>query len=301
MKIMVRMIHAAGLRKEFNDFVALDGVSFDLPEAQILGVIGHNGAGKTTLLKIISSLIPPTAGELTVGGTDVLKDSLSLRKIMGYLPEESRLYESMTVPAYLMFFGEIYGLSHAEISQRMAELLTSLSLDPNGKKIGELSKGMKRKVAIARSLLHDPQILIYDEPTSGLDPMTSRAIVEYLKGLRKEGKTILLSAHNLYQVEDICDRVMILRRGKEVACGSMHELRNMFGSITYRILFVIDSIDKIEGRIPFTQEGGFYVATAKTIEEMNQTNGIIAESGGRVERIESRYPSLEEMLVKIGK
>jgi ABC-2 type transport system ATP-binding protein len=295
------MIHAAGIRKEYNGFVALDGVSFDLPAAQILGVIGHNGAGKTTLLKIISGLSPPTAGELIVDGANVLQDSLSLRKILGYLPEESRLYEIMTVPSYLAFFGEIYGLSRSTITRRTNELLTSLSLEPNGKRIAELSKGMKRKVAIARSLLHDPQILIYDEPTSGLDPMTSRAIVDYLKRLRKEGKTILLSAHNLYQVEEICDRVMILRRGKEEACGSMHELRDMFGSITYRVLFIIESKEKIEGRIPFTRENGFYITTAKTIEEMNEITGLIVESGGLVERIESRYPSLEEMLVKIGK
>jgi ABC-2 type transport system ATP-binding protein len=295
------MIHAAGLRKEYNIFVALDGVSFDLPDAQILGVIGHNGAGKTTLLKIISGLTPPTAGELSVNGTDVLKDSLSLRKMLGYLPEESRLYETMTVPAYLAFFGEIYGLSRNVITRRTEELLTSLSLEPNGKRIAELSKGMKRKVAIARSLLHNPDILIYDEPTSGLDPMTSRTIIDYLKGLRKEGKTILLSAHNLYQVEEICDQVMILRRGKEEACGSMNELRNLFGSISYRILFIIDSKEKIDGRIPFSQENGLYITTAKTIEEMNQITGFIVESGGLVERIESRYPSLEEMLVKIGK
>jgi ABC-2 type transport system ATP-binding protein len=295
------MIHAAGLKKEFSGFVALDGVSFDLPLGQILGVIGHNGAGKTTLLKIISGLISPTMGELTVNGADVLQDSLPLRQILGYLPEESRLYETMTVPAYLAFFGELYGLSRSVIAERTQELLSSLSLEPNGKRIGELSKGMKRKVAIARSLLHDPQILIYDEPTSGLDPMTSRTIVDYLKDLRKEGKTILLSAHNLYQVEEICDRVMILRRGKEVACGSMHELRDLFGSITYHILFVIDSEEKIEGRIPFTRENGLYLSTAKTIEDMNRITGVIAESGGFIERIESRYPSLEEMLVKIGK
>jgi ABC-2 type transport system ATP-binding protein len=231
----------------------------------------------------------------------VLKDSLTLRKILGYLPEESRLYETMTVPAYLTFFGEIYGLSRGVIIQRSDELLASLSLEPNGKRIGELSKGMKRKVAIARSLLHNPQILIYDEPTSGLDPMTSRTIVDYLKHLRKERKTILLSAHNLYQVEEICDRVMILRRGKEVACGSMHELRDLFGSITYRILFMTDAPEKLEGHISFTRENGFYITVAKTIEEMNRVTGIIAGSGGVVERIESRYPSLEEMLVKIGK
>ncbi|MDD1673383.1 MAG: ABC transporter ATP-binding protein [Methanomicrobiales archaeon] len=295
------MIHAAGLRKEFNGFIALDGISFDLPAAQILGVIGHNGAGKTTLLKIISGLITPTAGELTVEGIDVLRDPLTLKKMLGYLAEESRLYETMSVPAYLSFFGEVYGLSKGQIQKRADDLLGSLSLETDRKKIGELSKGMKKKVAIARSLLHDPRILIYDEPTSGLDPMTSRTIVEYLKELRKQGKTILLSAHNLYQVEEICDRVMILRRGKEVACGSMNELQDLFGSITYTILFTVDTPEKIAGQIPFTSNNGFYISSAASITEMNRITAAIAEAGGAVERIESRYPSLEEMLIKIGK
>jgi ABC-2 type transport system ATP-binding protein len=295
------MIHASRLRKEYHHFVALDEISFDVPDGQILGVIGHNGAGKTTLLKIVSGLITPTAGELTVDGADVLKNPLTLKQMLGYLPEESRLYEMMTVPAYLSFFGEIYGIPQAQIRRRTVDLLASLSLEPNGKKIGELSKGMKRKVAIARSLLHNPKILLYDEPTSGLDPMTSRAIVQYLKELRAQGKTIILSAHNLYQVEEICDRVMILRRGREVACGTMHELRDLFGSLTYTILFTVDSTEKISDLIQFTRNNGFYVSTAPNITEMNRITETVVKAGGVVERIESRYPSLEEMLVKIGK
>jgi ABC-2 type transport system ATP-binding protein len=295
------MIQASGLRKEYHGFVALDDVSFDLDNGQILGVIGHNGAGKTTLLKILCGLVIPNGGSLFVDGIDVLANPIRMKEMLGYLPEESHLYETMQVPAYLTFFGEIYGLRSSEIRTRTEHLLTSLSLEPNGKKIGELSKGMKRKVAIARSLLHNPRILIYDEATSGLDPMTSRAIVEYLKDLRKEGKTIILSAHNLYQVEEICDRVMILRRGKEVACGSIHELRDLFGSITYTIFFTIDTPERIEGDVTYTRDNGFCVARAADIAEMNRITGTIAGAGGLVERIESHYPSLEEMLVKIGK
>lgn len=294
------MIHGRDLTKIYGGVPALDHVNFDFADAKIFGIIGHNGAGKTTLLKILSGLIPPTSGELMINGIDVISDPDAIKPILGYLPEESRLYETMTADEYLSFFGEIYGLGREEIKSRQQELLESLSLDPGKKKIGEFSKGMKRKVAIARSLIHDPSFLIYDEPTSGLDPMTSRYIIDYLRELRDGGKIIVLSAHNLYQVEAICDLVMILRRGKVTAMGTMPELREMFGSISYSIYFTTFNIAAL-GIPDYTLEGGFYHVRAGSIGEMNRLTVSITDSGGNVERIESHYPSLEEMLVRIGK
>ena len=295
------MIVARELTKLYTKVPALDHVSFDFKEGEIIGVIGHNGAGKTTLLKILSGLITPTSGDLTMNGIDVVRDPDGIKASLGYLSEESRLYETMTVDDYLRFFGEIYGLDQETITSRRTQLLAALSLEPNGKKIGEFSKGMKRKVAIARSLIHNPSVLIYDEPTSGLDPMTSRYIIGFLRDLRYEKKTIVLSAHNLFQVETICDKVMILRRGMMVAMGTMNELREMFGSISYTITFTIGDINAIKGCREYTFEGGLYKIPADSIEELNTCTGIISSNGGRVERIESHYPSLEEMLVKLGK
>jgi len=232
----------------------------------------------------------------------VVKNPVALKENLGYLPEESRLYETMTVENYLAFFGEIYGLSPQEIRIRSSQLFSALSLEPEGKKLGEFSKGMKRKVAIARSLIHEPNILVYDEATSGLDPMTSRFIADYLRTLKKESKTIVLSAHNLYQVEVICDKVMILKRGKMVAFGTMKELREQFGSLTYTIFFSIDDAGKLIGHSKtYRQEEGLFVCDAENMTALNECTGLIAELGGKVEKIESRYPSLEEMLVKIGK
>ena len=296
------MIVACDLVKKFESFPALDGVSFEFEDGEIFGIIGHNGAGKTTLLKIIAGLTLPTSGSLMVNAIDVIKDPAALKSMLGYLPEESRLYETMTAENYLAFFGEIYGLSTQEIKVRSRQLFAALSLEPNGKKLGEFSKGMKRKAAIARSLIHDPKFLVYDEPTSGLDPMTSRFIADYLRTLKKEGKTIVLSAHNLYQVEAICDKVMILRRGKVVAFGSMNELREQFGSLTYMIFFSIENPGNLIGHSKtYRQEEGLFVCDAESMEELNDCTGLIAEAGGRVEKIESRYPSLEEMLLKLGK
>jgi ABC-2 type transport system ATP-binding protein len=296
------MIIAKDLVKKYDGFTALDGVSFEFPDGEILGVIGHNGAGKTTLLKIMSGLIAPTSGSLSINGIDVVKDPVALKGMLGYLPEESRLYETMTVENYLSFFGEIYGLPPQVIRERCRQLLAVLSLEPDGKKIGEFSKGMKRKAAIARSLIHNPDLLIYDEATSGLDPMTSRFIADYLRTLKREKKTVIISAHNLYQVEAICDRVMILRRGQMIAFGSMSQLRERFGSLTYTIFFSIADPGRLLGHSKtYGQEGGSFVCSAENMKDLNETTALITEAGGTVEKIESRYPSLEEMLVKLGK
>ena len=295
------MITARALVKHYGDFPALDGVTFDLDDAQILGVIGHNGAGKTTLLKIIAGLITPTSGDLVIDGVDVVRRPFDLKENLGYLPEESRLYETMTADAYLSFFGEIYGMSKTAIRTRRDNLLASLALEPEGKKIAELSKGMKRKVAIARSLMHDPGLLIYDEPTSGLDPMTSPSVLDYIKGLREGGKTVIFSAHNLFQVEEACDLVLILRRGRVVAKGTMPELREAFGSITYQIFFRIPDPATFATSVGYSAYDGRYLAEARSIDELNRTTAALAADGAAIERIESHYPTLEEMLLRIGR
>ncbi len=296
------MIKARSIVKDYNGFKALDGISFELEDTGIFGIIGHNGAGKTTLLKIMSGLIPPTSGELEIGGIDAVKNPDALKERLGYLPEESRLYENMNVEGYLSFFGEIYGLSQEEIDERRKNLLGRLNLDAGNKKLGELSKGMKRKVAIARSLIHDPTFLVYDEPTSGLDPMTSRYISEFLRSMKKDNdKTILLSAHNLFQVEEICDKIMILQRGRIAALGSMDELRDEYGSITYNVEFFTGDIGGVEGFMEsYEKIGDIYIGSVQDIESLNMLTEKVATSGGRVKKIESHYPSLEDMLVQIG-
>ena len=295
------MITAQHLSKHYDGFTALGDVNFTFPGAGIFGIVGHNGAGKTTLLKMVAGLVAPTSGGLEVNGIDVVRDPLALKETLGYLPEESRLYETMTAEDYLAFFGEIYGLSKEEITLRTRRLFAALSLETGGKKLGEFSKGMKRKTAIARSLIHDPKFLVYDEPTSGLDPMTSRFIAGYLKKLKGEGRTIVLSAHNLYQVEAICDRVMILRRGEVVALGTMDELREQFGSITYTIWFSHPDPARLDRSVvPYRLDDRGLACDAGDMGALNTCSAAIAAAGGRVDRIESRSPSLEEMLVAIG-
>jgi ABC-2 type transport system ATP-binding protein len=294
------MIQASGLVKQYNGVKALDNISFSCEKGLICGVIGHNGAGKTTLLKIVAGLIRPTSGEILINGNDIVTNPMAARMSLGYLPEESRLYDTMTVHDYLSFFGQIYGLAPDEIQKREKKLLKALELIPEGKKIGNLSKGMRRKVSIARSLLHDPSFLVYDEPTSGLDPMTSRFIIEYLKELRVRQKTMILSAHNLFQIEEICDCIMILRRGKMIAMGSIQDLRDRFGTLTYTIYFSIPDPSPLESAFVVEKDAGMFHIIASDIDEMNRVTGMISQKSGRIERIESHYPSLEDMLFKIG-
>jgi ABC-2 type transport system ATP-binding protein len=284
------VIAARELSKLYGDFQALDSVSCTCESGQIYGIVGHNGAGKTTLLKIMAGLLEPTSGALCINGTDAVANPDAIKQSLGYLSEESRLYENLTAIEYLRFFGEIYGIKREDVDTRAQELFTRLSLDPGKKKLGQLSKGMKRKVAIARTLLHDPTLLIYDEPSSGLDPMTSRFIVDYLKELKRMKKTIVLSAHNLYQIEEVCDRVMILKQGKVVVDGSMSELRDMFGSTTYEIWY------RPAGSGEDAEQVMRFVPAAN--EVLDALNEVVAD-GGKVDRIESQYPSLEEIMMKI--
>ena len=234
------MIKLTGVTKLYKDFAAVKDLDLEVKDGEILGIIGHNGAGKSTTLKMIVGLTAPTSGTVEVMGRDMAKESTYVKKFLGYLPEESPLYENMTVQEYLMFFSELYDMPKSLARDRIGTILDSLKLPERNKMCGELSKGMKRKVAIARALLHDPNLLVLDEPSSGLDPLTSFFIVDYMRTLKKEGKTIVLSAHNLFHVEYICDRVAILKNGKLVVCDSMDRIRKSLGSREYVVKFMTD-------------------------------------------------------------
>ncbi|SFM48825.1 ABC transporter ATP-binding protein [Methanolobus profundi] len=292
------IIEVNGLRKEYGDFVAVDNLSFSVSKGQIFGIVGPNGAGKTTTLKMLSSLIRPTSGNIYMKGLDVSNDSVEIKSFLGFLPEESPLYESMGVEDYLMFFAELYSVPKDRAKKRIRELLFDLALNADGKKIGDLSKGMKRKVAIARSLINDPDILIYDEPASGLDPMTSRYITDYVRSLKSSGKTIIFTAHNLYQVESLCDRILILKNGKLVTLGTAEEIRKEYGKIQYRLEFKVDNID---GYIiaDFKDMDGTYVVITNDINVVNQTTKWVASEGGDIVEMRTIVPSLEEIFLEL--
>ena len=201
---------------------ALDNISFEVPKGEILGFLGPNGAGKSTMMKIITTFIPPSEGEVKVCGYDIISDSMEVRKKVGYLPEHNPLYLDMYVREYLGF---IAGLHHMkQKDKRIKEMvdLTGLGQEQH-KKIGALSKGYRQRVGLAQALIHNPEVLILDEPTSGLDPNQLVDIRNLIKNIGKE-KTVMFSTHIMQEVEAVCDRVIIINKGKIVAEGLSGEL-----------------------------------------------------------------------------
>ncbi|MBN1689491.1 MAG: ABC transporter ATP-binding protein [Dehalococcoidia bacterium] len=287
------MVQLSCISKVYNDVYAVKDLDLEINRREIVGIIGHNGAGKTTAIKMIVGLIAPTSGELRVMGMDIQKEGLKIKKSLGYLPEENALYENMSAMEYMGFFANIYGMSAAETKKRGASLLGSLKLDTGRKLIGEMSKGMKRKVSIARTLMHNPDLLILDEPNSGLDPLTSFFIIDYCKKLREEGKTILLSAHNLFHVEYICDSVAIIKNGKLMVYDTMDNIRRSMGKREFQIVF------KADEKLDYGQKEGNYSVTTPNIEEMADLLRRISDNNWALVDLAIRQSALEDIYLDI--
>ncbi len=284
------MIEAQGLRKEYGGFVAVEDVTFSAEAGEVVGIIGPNGAGKTTTLKMLSGLLEPTAGEATVAGYDA--GETEMRRRLGFLPEESPLYEEMTAHTYLHFFADLYGVPDGVADRRIADALDDLDLEHRDRQLGDVSKGMKRKVAIARSLINDPEVLIYDEPASGLDPLTTNYIIEFTQQLADEGKTVVFSAHNLFHVESICDRVLILNEGEVVARGDLESLRETHGETKYHVYTTVE----VPGA---SQENGRYRRVVESMDAVEETRDAAEAAGGTVVDIRTEESSLEEVFLNV--
>ncbi len=285
------MIKLKSVTKLYKDLAAVKDLDLEVRDGEILGIIGHNGAGKTTVLKMMMGLVTQTSGTIQVMGRDVAKDGTYVKRFIGYLPEESPLYENMTVWEYLMFFSELYKIPKLQAGERINELLGSLKLAEKDKLTGELSKGMKRKVAIARALLHEPPLLILDEPNAGLDPLTSFFIIDYLKTLNSRGTTIVLSAHNLFHVEYICDRVGIMKNGELLLCDTMESIRGSLGSREYEVVF------KADADLEYERDGDNYVFRVADVGQIASVLRSISENNWALVDLSVRQSALEDMYV----
>jgi ABC-2 type transport system ATP-binding protein len=223
------IIEAVGLSKVFNDFWfrakarAVDGVDLEVRQGEVFGLLGPNGSGKSTTIKLILGLLKKTQGKLAVFGKD--PSHVSIKKRIGYLPEETYMYRFLDARETLDYYGKLFGLDHRIRKRRVDELLDMVGLGQVAhRKVGEYSKGMARRIGIAQALINDPDLLILDEPTSGLDPLGTRQVKELIEQLGRKGTTILLSSHLLSDVEDVCDRMVILYGGKIRAEGTAKEL-----------------------------------------------------------------------------
>ena len=218
------MIDVRSLTMHYGSFVALDNVSFQAREKEILGLLGPNGAGKTTAMRILTTYLYPSAGTAKIEGIDILENPIEARKRIGYLPETAPLYPEMRVDEYLKFVGEARGLQGLTLEKRVYWVVESCGLEAVLKHtVSELSKGYRQRAGLAQALIHDPQVLVLDEPTSGLDPLQIIGIRELIRNLAKE-KTIVFSTHILQEVEAIADRIVIINEGKIVSQGTLREL-----------------------------------------------------------------------------
>ena len=219
------MLKIENLKKTYGKVSALDGLNMNIGESSLYGFVGPNGAGKTTTIKIITGLLLPSSGTVTVNGVDAVREPEKLKESIGYVPDFFGVYDNLKVSEYMEFFASCYGLDGLKARKRYMELLGQVGLDEKVDfYVDGLSRGMKQKLCLARALIHDPSLLIMDEPTSGLDPRTRYEFKEILKELREQGKTVLISSHILSELSEICTDIGIIEQGKIVLEGNMEEI-----------------------------------------------------------------------------
>ncbi len=238
------MIEARNLTKTFRDkkrgeIRAVDDVSFQVEPGRIYGLLGANGAGKTTTLRLLATLLKPTGGSASVAGHDVVAAPEKVRAHVGFLAASTALYGRLTAREMIAYFGQLNGLSRAAIQARTAQLATELEMhDFLDRRCDKFSTGMKQKTSIARTLVHDPAVMIFDEPTLGLDVMAARTIVQFVRDCRGRGKTVIYSTHIMSEVEKLCDVIGIIHGGRLLAEGTLAELRVRYSEQDLEEIFV---------------------------------------------------------------
>jgi sodium transport system ATP-binding protein len=233
------MIEVQKLYKRFKKLMAVEDVTFTAHDGEILGLLGANGAGKTTIMRVISAILQPTSGRVQVDGFDVTRQPDNVRGVLGVMPENWGLYGHLSPRDHLHFFGRLYAMQPARLEERIEQVVELLQMQEYANRPCEqFSKGMKQKVSLARTLLHEPRNFVLDEPTSGLDVMSARQVREIVNGLKAEGGCIILSTHILSEAERMCDRIVMMDRAHKVAEGTVAELCQQAGKSNLEEAFV---------------------------------------------------------------
>ncbi|MCW8873196.1 MAG: ATP-binding cassette domain-containing protein [Xanthomonadales bacterium] len=233
------MIIVKNLRKSFGDVRAVNGVSFQARDGEITGLLGPNGAGKTTTLRMLYSLLPPDEGEILIDGLDPRRDAMEIKRTLGVVPDNRGLYSRLTARENIAYYGELHGLSRRQIDERIGQLVTTLDMaDFIDRRTEGFSQGQRVKVAIARAMVHEPQTVLLDEPSNGLDVMSTRALRDYVRGLRSAGRSVVLSTHIMQEVAALCDRIVIIAKGEVAADGTAAELLARTGCDSLEDAFV---------------------------------------------------------------
>ncbi len=300
-------IEIKNLTKLYGGQKAVDNISFSVSNGEIVGFLGPNGAGKSTTMKMATCFIPPTNGEVFVCGFDVTKDTMEVRKRVGYLPEHNPLYTEMYVVEYLSFIGNIYGITGQKLSIRIDELIVKTGLaQEKHKKLGQLSKGYRQRAGLAAALIHNPEVLILDEPTTGLDPNQVVEIRSLIKEIGKE-KTVILSTHIMQEVEAMCSRVIIISQGKIVADNAVNKLASTLAQKAYKIILqfentiLLGDIQQIENVESVLEIGRYKFELLATKDIRNQLFKLSAEKDWSLLELKLEETSLESVFQSLTK
>lgn len=303
------MLQVNDLHKKFKTTIAVNGVNLYLDEGESVGLLGPNGAGKSTTISMISTLLTPTSGEIRFKGADVLKKPDAIRPVLGVVPQEIALYEELTAYENMYFFGKTYGLTGEKLKNKIAEVLELVGLTDRKKdRIKNYSGGMKRRINMAVSLMHEPELLIMDEPTVGIDPQSRSHILEMVRELnRKKGMSILYTSHYMDEVEKLCDRVYIMDHGQIIASGTKEELKSILSS---EDTILIEAAQKPEQFIsqlsehPLIQqvvevEQGYKVIVSKGDDLFADIFEIANASQVKVKGVHVQTPTLEDVFLHL--
>ena len=300
------MIDVENLTKKFDGFTAVDALTLNVGEGEVFGFLGPNGAGKTTTMRILACLISKTNGEARIAGYDVSDeaDSLKIRKIVGVLPENVGLYDDLTAYKNLDFYGKLYECSETQRMENIEHFLKLLGLwDKREVLVGTFSKGMKQKLAIARALIHDPEVLFLDEPTANLDPESSKTVRDFILDLKKEKKTIFLNTHNLDEAHKICDKIGIFNT-KLMAIGSPEELEESVWSNKTVIQLkqindkILKALYKLSLKNITTDNNKLIIDVVNPKNENPIIVDAIVGAGGHVQYVTRLSPTLEDAYFK---
>ena len=307
------VVEVRNLCKRYGEFVALDDLSLSVMRGQILGFIGPNGAGKTTTIKILVGLAKPTSGIAKIAGVDCASDSAKIKRVVGYMPDGFGSYDNMRVREYLDFFGAAFGIPRRQRVSRIAEVLEITNATyMQDRYVESLSHGMQQRVGIARTLLHDPEVLIFDEPANGLDPQARIEMRELLLKLAASGKTLIVTSHILPELSRICDQVAIITQGKLRASGSLEEImRNLNQRRTIEVqlaspsdLAVGESVLKgclgEQGVVIVSPaEGMLRFETTRSDEQLSQVLAGLVAGGVRVSQFRELQTDLEDAFMSV--
>jgi len=264
------------LSKTFKDFKAVDDVSFEAHGGEIFGLLGPNGAGKTTTIRVIATVLQPTGGTAVVAGYDIQRDPESVRKHLGLLTSDIGLYDRFTARENLRYFGRLYGMSEGALKKRIEELIELLDMQGFAdRRAGKFSTGMKQKVAIARSVIHNPDVVIFDEPTSGLDVLASQTVIRFMRHMRDQGKLVILSTHDMAHAQELCTRVAIMHRSKLIANDTVEHILQSTKTNSLEHAF-ISIVGEDESREIQTVEEKKHFRSAQTLSGTRIKKWIIA-------------------------